>query len=66
MTVEHEHDQSADSIDLEAYLARIGYSGRLDPTVETLRGLHFGHATCIPFELADVFNLHLPAGTRFI
>jgi N-hydroxyarylamine O-acetyltransferase len=41
-------------IDLGAYLARIGYSGRLDPTVETLRGLHFAHATQIPFENLDI------------
>jgi N-hydroxyarylamine O-acetyltransferase len=66
MAIEHERDDGADSIDLDAYLARIGYSGCLDPTVETLRGLHFGHATRIPFGRADVFSLHLPAGTRFI
>jgi N-hydroxyarylamine O-acetyltransferase len=41
-------------IDLGAYLARIGYAGRLDPTVETLRGLHFAHATQIPFENLDI------------
>jgi N-hydroxyarylamine O-acetyltransferase len=54
MAIEHERDDGADSIDLDAYLARIGYSGCLDPTVETLRGLHFGHATCIPFENLDI------------
>jgi N-hydroxyarylamine O-acetyltransferase len=54
MAIEHERNVSADSIDLDAYLARIGYSGCLDPTVETLWGLHFGHATCIPFENLDI------------
>jgi N-hydroxyarylamine O-acetyltransferase len=54
MAIEHERNDGADSIDLDAYLARIGYSGCLDPTVETLRGLHFGHATCIPFENLDI------------
>jgi N-hydroxyarylamine O-acetyltransferase len=54
MAIEHEHDHSADSIDLEGYLARIGYSECLDPTVETLRGLHFGHVTQIPFENLDI------------
>ena len=34
--------------------ARIGYAGRLVLTVETLRGLHFAHATQIPFENLDI------------
>jgi N-hydroxyarylamine O-acetyltransferase len=37
-------------VDLEAYLARIGYTGRRDPSLATLKGLHLAHATSIPFE----------------
>ena len=42
------------SIDLDRYLARVGYAGALDATVETLRSLHFAHATSIPFENLDI------------
>jgi len=41
-------------IDLDAYFSRIGYSGSRAPTLETLRALHFSHATMIPFENLDV------------
>ena len=41
-------------VKLDAYLARVGYAGRLDPTIETLRGIHFAHATQIPFENLDI------------
>jgi N-hydroxyarylamine O-acetyltransferase len=41
-------------LDLEAYLARIGYTGQLDPTVETLRALHRAHVGAIPFENLDI------------
>lgn len=37
-------------IDLDAYFARIGYTGSRAPTLETLRGLHFAHTMTIPFE----------------
>ncbi len=43
-----------DRIDVDAYLERIGYSGRREPTLETLRGLHLAHATAIPFENLDI------------
>lgn len=39
---------------LEAYLARIGYRGRLDATAESLHGLHLAHAVSIPFENLDI------------
>ncbi len=39
---------------LEAYLARIGYGGKLDATAETLRDLHLAHAVSIPFENLDI------------
>ncbi|HEX3449338.1 MAG TPA: arylamine N-acetyltransferase [Isosphaeraceae bacterium] len=41
-------------VDLEAYLARTGYTGRLDPSLATLQGLHVAHATSIPFENLDI------------
>jgi N-hydroxyarylamine O-acetyltransferase len=41
-------------IDLDAYLARIGYAGPREPTVETLRGLHHAHLYTVPFENLDV------------
>jgi N-hydroxyarylamine O-acetyltransferase len=54
VAIEHDRDESEDLIDREAYLARIGYPGCLDPTIETLRSLHFAHATSIPFENLDI------------
>jgi len=41
-------------LDLDAYFARIEYSGGRRPTLETLKGLHFAHATHVPFENLDV------------
>lgn len=41
-------------VDLDAYLGRIRYEGSLDPTVETLRGLHRAHVVAIPFENLDI------------
>ncbi|MFF1476871.1 arylamine N-acetyltransferase [Streptomyces sp. NPDC058301] len=43
-------DWSGDRLDLDAYLARIGYEGERAPTLEVLRGLQRGHVTTIPFE----------------
>ncbi|MDV9194743.1 arylamine N-acetyltransferase family protein [Streptomyces sp. Wh19] len=40
-------------IDLNAYLARIGYDGPLTPTSETLRSLCWAHVRSVPFELLD-------------
>jgi N-hydroxyarylamine O-acetyltransferase len=42
-------------LDLQAYLARIGYTGDLRTTYGTLEGLHLAHATHIPFENLDIF-----------
>ncbi len=42
-----------------AYLKRIGYDGPLDPTAETLRGLHRAHLLSVPFENLDI---HLGRG----
>jgi N-hydroxyarylamine O-acetyltransferase len=40
--------------DLEAYLARIGWTGSREPTLDTLAGLTRAHITGIPFENVDV------------
>jgi N-hydroxyarylamine O-acetyltransferase len=52
--------------DLDAYLQRIGYQGEAAPTLETLRAIHYGHATSIAFEnltplLRQPVRLDLPA-----
>jgi N-hydroxyarylamine O-acetyltransferase len=39
---------------LDAYLARIDYTGPLDASLPTLQALHAAHATHIPFENVDV------------
>lgn len=46
-------------MDLDAYLARIGYDGGREPTLENLRAMHRAHAYTVPFE-----NLDIAAGTR--
>ena len=56
----------SESIDLDAYLARIGYDGLRTATLETLTALHALHPSAIPFENLDVLlgrpiNLDLPA-----
>ena len=45
---------SHDSINLDAYFARIGYAGSRTPTLETLNAIAVHHATAIPFENLDV------------
>ncbi|HEX2056154.1 MAG TPA: arylamine N-acetyltransferase [Nitrospiraceae bacterium] len=41
---------STATIDLDAYVKRIGYEGGLVPTIETLQSLQLRHAESIPFE----------------
>ena len=41
-------------IDLDAYLARIGYHGTLEPDLQTLTALHAAHVTAVPFENLDI------------
>ncbi|MEX0682696.1 MAG: arylamine N-acetyltransferase [Dehalococcoidia bacterium] len=41
-------------MDLGAYLHRIGYSGAVSPTLETLRGMHRAHFCNVPFENLDI------------
>ncbi|MEU5424929.1 arylamine N-acetyltransferase [Streptomyces olivoreticuli] len=43
-----------DELDLDAYLARIGYEGERAPTLEVLHGVQRAHVTSIPFENLDV------------
>lgn len=45
---------TSDTIDLDAYLARVGYTGNLDTSVQTLVELHKHHVQAIPFENLDV------------
>jgi N-hydroxyarylamine O-acetyltransferase len=44
--------------DVVAYLARVGYEGPLEPTLEVLESLHLAHATHIPFENLDILLGH--------
>lgn len=41
------------TIDLDAYFARVAYSGVRAPTLEVLRALHLLHPMAIPFESLD-------------
>jgi N-hydroxyarylamine O-acetyltransferase len=41
-------------VDVDRYLARIGYSGARDQSAEVLRGLHRRHLLTVPFENLDV------------
>lgn len=43
-----------DSLDLDAYFARIGYQGDTLPTAATLHALHRDHTLRIPFENLDL------------
>jgi N-hydroxyarylamine O-acetyltransferase len=40
--------------EIATYLDRIGYRGRVEPTLECLREIHRGHAFSIPYENIDV------------
>lgn len=40
-------------IDLDAYFARIGYTGPREPSLDVLRALHALHPAAIPFEAID-------------
>lgn len=57
--MEHAEDAAerrwdGDLLDLDAYLARIGHTGGLDPTTATLRALHRAHVLAVPFENLEV------------
>jgi N-hydroxyarylamine O-acetyltransferase len=55
----HTDPWQRDLLDLDAYLARIGCTGRLAADLPTLTALHRAHLTAIPFENVD---LHLGRG----
>jgi N-hydroxyarylamine O-acetyltransferase len=44
---------------LRSYLERIGYTGPISPSIETLRKLHQKHLLAVPFE-----NLDIPLGRK--
>ena len=44
---------------LDGYFQRIGYSGGVAPSLETLRSIHLRHAQSIPFENLNPF-LRIP------
>jgi N-hydroxyarylamine O-acetyltransferase len=41
-------------MDVDAYLARIGYTGCREPTAEVLAALHRAHMLAVPFENLDI------------
>lgn len=41
-------------MEIRDYLKRIHYEGSLEPTLETLRGLHEAHMLTVPFENLDI------------
>src|SRR5216684_5534157 len=43
-------------MDTRAYLQRINYTGPLDPSAETLRGLQVAHLRTIPFENLSIHS----------
>jgi N-hydroxyarylamine O-acetyltransferase len=52
---------SPPALNLDAYCARIGYTGARTPTSATLTALHRAHVRAIPFEYLDI---HLGRGIR--
>ena len=61
---------AAHALDLDAYLARIGYDGERRPTADVLRSVHRAHALGIPFEgavdpapVSAVYGMPEVAGT---
>ena len=52
---------TADTLDLEAYAARIGFEGEIAPTLDVLERLVERHASAIAFENIDVLAGRVPA-----
>src|SRR4051794_3976491 len=46
-------------VDVDAYLARIGYTGAREPRADVLADLHRAHMLAVPFE-----NLDIPLGVE--
>jgi N-hydroxyarylamine O-acetyltransferase len=42
------------TVDVAAYLSRIGYSGSTEPTADVLREIHRAHMVSVPFENLDI------------
>lgn len=51
---QHGEGSTAPAFDLDAYCARINYTGSRDASLATLKGLHFAHAHNVPFENLDI------------
>jgi N-hydroxyarylamine O-acetyltransferase len=51
---DNEWAESVGRLDLGAYLGRVGYTGSIAPTEETLDALHRAHLATIPFENLDI------------
>lgn len=45
---------NGEDLDLDAYLARIGFTGEVKPDLDTLRALHRAHIAAIPFENLEI------------
>ncbi|MBK9713600.1 MAG: arylamine N-acetyltransferase [Kouleothrix sp.] len=54
------HRKRGDTVDVDAYLRRIGYDGPRDASAGALRSLHRAHMLAVPFENLDI-HLHAPA-----
>ncbi|WP_409238968.1 arylamine N-acetyltransferase family protein [Streptomyces sp. PA5.6] len=57
---------NGEELDIDAYLARLGHTGKTEPDLETLRTLHREHVAAIPFENLEMMlgrpvPLDLPA-----
>ena len=51
---QEEESQTPLAFDLDAYCARINYTGSRDVSLATLKGLHFAHVHTVPFENLDI------------
>ncbi|WP_395575396.1 arylamine N-acetyltransferase [Streptomyces sp. BK79] len=49
------------TLDLDAYLDRIGWAGERRPDAATLRGLHLAHLRAVPFENLDALTGSAPS-----
>ena len=49
---------SSEQLDLDAYLARLGYEGDRTPTLETLRAVHRAHVLTVRWDTLDSFLHH--------
>ena len=52
--------KGGEAVSTGAYLARIGYEGSTEPTLETLAGIVLAHLRAVPFENLDIVPLARP------